>query len=89
MAFITKYLEQQKVQKRYVLVVVSIALFVEQMLYMVSKCFIFNRIKRYIFKIRQVVVPIIPKYLREIHANNVCFADKWKNGEQIQNRHKC
>lgn len=40
LAFITNYLKQQKVQKRYVLVVVSIALFVEQMLYMASKCFI-------------------------------------------------
>lgn len=46
------------VQKKLVLVVVSIALLLDNMLYM-------------------VIVPIIPRYLREIHAYDVEYVGKY------------
>uniref|UniRef100_A0A8R1HTP1 MFS domain-containing protein n=1 Tax=Caenorhabditis japonica TaxID=281687 RepID=A0A8R1HTP1_CAEJA len=49
-----KWLEQQDNQKKCVLVIVSIALLLDNMLYM-------------------VIVPIIPKYLRDIHNYEVSF----------------
>lgn len=51
-AFLHKWIEEH--QKRLVLIIVSIALLLDNMLYM-------------------VIVPIIPKYLRDIHAYDVEF----------------
>ncbi|TMS38154.1 hypothetical protein L596_004940 [Steinernema carpocapsae] len=59
--------KEPQIQKRLVLVIVSIALLLDNMLYM-------------------VIVPIIPKYLRDIHAYDVEFVgyhnetQKFKNG---------
>ena len=59
---------QPEMQKRLVLMVVSIALLLDNMLYMVRRM---GGIVGEMFFQWQVIVPIIPKYLRDIHAYEV------------------
>ncbi|VDK53140.1 unnamed protein product [Anisakis simplex] len=65
-----EHVQEPRMQKRLVLVIVSIALLLDNMLYM-------------------VIVPIIPKYLRDIHAYDVEFVgyhnetQRYKNGTVI------
>ena len=59
---------QPEMQKRLVLVVVSIALLLDNMLYMVRR--MGGIVGEMVFQ-WQVIVPIIPKYLRDIHAYEV------------------
>lgn len=58
--------EKPENQKRLVLVVVSIALLLDNMLYM-------------------VIVPIIPKYLRDIHAYEVEYVGYHNETRRLQN----
>uniref|UniRef100_A0A1I7WME1 MFS domain-containing protein n=1 Tax=Heterorhabditis bacteriophora TaxID=37862 RepID=A0A1I7WME1_HETBA len=61
-----KWIDQQENQKKLVLVIVSVALLLDNMLYM-------------------VIVPIIPKYLREIHAYDVKFYGYHNETERLPN----
>ncbi|KAK5982437.1 Vesicular acetylcholine transporter [Trichostrongylus colubriformis] len=58
--------EQPQNQNKLVLVIVSVALLLDNMLYM-------------------VIVPIIPKYLRDIHAYSVEFHGYHKEAEKLLN----
>ncbi|CAD6193499.1 unnamed protein product [Caenorhabditis auriculariae] len=61
-----KWLDQPENQKKVVLVIVSIALLLDNMLYM-------------------VIVPIIPKYLRDIHNYEVAFEGYHNETERLAN----
>ena len=58
--------KEPKIQKRLVLVVVSVALLLDNMLYM-------------------VIVPIIPKYLRDIHAYEVEYVGYHNETRRLKN----
>ncbi|KAJ1365846.1 Vesicular acetylcholine transporter unc-17 [Parelaphostrongylus tenuis] len=61
-----QWIDQPQNQKKLVLVIVAVALLLDNMLYM-------------------VIVPIIPKYLRDIHAYDVTFYGYHNETERLPN----
>lgn len=64
--WLNKQIKEPETQKKLVLVIVSIALLLDNMLYM-------------------VIVPIIPKYLRDIHAYDVEFIGYHNETKKLKN----